>query len=168
MARTISIGVQDFAGLIENDGFYIDKTSFIEEWWNNRDSVTLITRPRRFGKTITMSMFHYFFSLKYVGRSHLFEGLDIWKDEKLKSLQGTYPVIFMTFAGVKGRTYEEAVKTIKIGIVNLFQQYDYLMNSNKLNKTEKKQFDAVREDMDDVHAELSLNLLSTLLEKHYG
>jgi len=99
--------------------FYIDKTSFIREWWNGGDSVTLITRPRRFGKTITMSMLNYFFSLRYVGRNELFTGLDIWNDEKFRELQGTYPVIFVTFAGVKGKTYTDAVAGIKKQIVEL-------------------------------------------------
>ena len=64
MARIVAIGSQDYSNLIENSYFYIDKTSFIKEWWNNGDSVTLITRPRRFGKTMTMSMLNYFFSMQ--------------------------------------------------------------------------------------------------------
>ena len=168
VARTVSIGTQDYADLIENDSFYIDKTSFIKGWWNNRDSVTLITRPRRFGKTITMSMLNYFFSLKYAGRSDLFEGLDIWKDEKFRNIQGTYPVIFMTFAGVKGKTYEDAVAGIKKQIVNLFSENSYLKEYDGFDDNEKKALLNVTEDMKDVDAEYSLNLLSTLLEKYYG
>ena len=168
MARTVSIGTQDYEKIIANNFFYIDKTLFIRDWWNNADDVTLITRPRRFGKTVTMSMLNYFFSLKYAGRSDLFEGLDVWKDEKIKSLQGTYPVIFMTFAGVKGKNYEDAVAGIKKQIFNIFQQYDYLLTSDKLNEKDKEQFDNISEKMDDVDAEYSFNLLSTLLEKHHG
>ena len=89
MAKTISIGAQDFASLIENNCFYVDKTSFIRDWWNGQDAVTLITRPRRFGKTITMNMLDYFFSNQYEGRSDLFEGLEIWKNEQFRELQGT-------------------------------------------------------------------------------
>ena len=95
MSRQVAIGVQDFAKLIENNSFYVDKTTFIRDWWNSGDDVTLITRPRRFGKTITLNMLDYFFSDKYAGRSNLFEGLDIWKDEKFRKLHGTYPVIFL-------------------------------------------------------------------------
>ena len=168
MTKTVAIGVQDYEKIIKSNSFYVDKTSFIKEWWENNDDVTLITRPRRFGKTMTMSMLNYFFSMQYAGRSDLFEGLDIWKEEKFRELQGTYPVIFVTFAGVKGKTYEDTVKTIKIAIVKLFQQFDYLLVSDKINGTEKKQFEAVDEEMDDVRAELSLNFLSTLLEKYYG
>lgn len=79
MERTVAIGIQDFSKIIENQYFYIDKTSFIQEWWESGDDVTLITRPRRFGKTLNMSMVEQFFSLKYAGRSDLFENLSIWK-----------------------------------------------------------------------------------------
>lgn len=94
MARTVAIGKQNFGDIIENNYFYVDKTEFIKEWWEKGDDVTLITRPRRFGKTLTMSMLEHFFSVKYAGRSDLFEGLSIWKEEKFRNLQGTYPVIF--------------------------------------------------------------------------
>ena len=107
MARTVGIGHQDFEWLITNDNFYIDKTKFIKEWWESGDSVTLITRPRRFGKTLTMSMTEQFFSIKYTGRGELFEGLTIWKDEKYRELQGTYPVISLSFANVKENSYEK-------------------------------------------------------------
>ena len=88
MARTVSIGNQDFESLRVKNCFYVDKTGFIREWWENGDQVTLITRPRRFGKTLTMSMAETFFSVEYAGRSDLFEGLDIWKEEKYRRLQG--------------------------------------------------------------------------------
>ena len=168
MARTISIGGQDFKEIRENNAFYVDKTLFIKEWWENLDSVTLITRPRRFGKTITMSMLNYFFSNRYAGRSDLFEGLDIWKDEKFRKLQGTYPVIFLTFAGVKGKNYGDAVLGIKKQIVNLFSEYSFLGDYEGFDENEKKDFADVKKDMSDVDAEYSLNLLSGLLEKYYG
>ena len=94
----VNIGVQRFDKLREEDSFYIDKTGFIREWWETGSDVTLITRPRRFGKTLNMSMTECFFSNKYADRGDLFEGLDIWNDEKYRQLQGTYPVIFMSFA----------------------------------------------------------------------
>ncbi len=168
MARMISIGGQDFKEIRENNAFYVDKTLFIKEWWENLDSVTLITRPRRFGKTITMSMLNYFFSNRYAGRNDLFEGLDIWKDEKFRKLQGTYPVIFLTFAGVKGKNYGDAVLGIKKQIVNLFSEYSFLGDYEGFDENEKKDFADVKKDMSDVDAEYSLNLLSGLLEKYYG
>ena len=85
----VVIGKQDFASLRENNYFYIDKTGLIEEWWEAGDDVTLITRPRRFGKTLNMSMLNCFFSNKYAERGDLFEGLKIWNNEKYRELQGT-------------------------------------------------------------------------------
>ena len=107
---SIGIGIQDFAKLREEKRFYIDKTSFIKEWWESGDDVTLITRPRRFGKTINMSMIEKFFSLNYAGRDDLFEGLSIWQEEKYRDLQGTYPVISLSFARVKEENYENTRK----------------------------------------------------------
>ena len=107
MARTVAIGIQDFENIRVNDYFYIDKTSFIKEWWESGDSVTLITRPRRFGKTLNMSMLDYFFSVNHAGRGDLFEGLEIWEDKKYRELQGTYPVISLSLANVKEKTYEK-------------------------------------------------------------
>ena len=101
MKRTVAIGRQNFADIRERNCFYVDKTNFIKEWWENEDETTLITRPRRFGKTLNMSMMEQFFSVKYQGREDLFEGLFIWKEEKYRKLQGTYPVIFLSFANVK-------------------------------------------------------------------
>lgn len=104
MARTVAVGEQDFSKIVEQDSFYIDKTNFIKEWWDSRDTVTLITRPGRFGKTLTMSMVNYFFSLTHAG-SALFNDLAIWKDEEYRHLQGTYPVIFLSFAAIKADHY---------------------------------------------------------------
>ncbi len=168
MAKTVSIGAQDFCELREKDCFYVDKTYFIKEWWESEDVVTLITRPRRFGKTITMSMLNCFFSMRFDGRSDLFEGLDIYRDEKYKALQGTYPVIFLTFAGVKGRTYEESVVGIKKQIVKVFSVYSYLREYDGFDDNEKTALKKISEEMSDVDAEYSLNLLSTLLEKYHG
>ena len=98
MARTVGIGIQDYAEITENNGFYVDKTSFIREWWENRDKVTLLTRPRRFGKTLMMSMVEQFFSVRYAGRSDLFEGMSVWDDEYYRGLQGTYPVVNLSLA----------------------------------------------------------------------
>ena len=103
MSSSVGIGIQDFLELRENHNFYIDKTSFIKEWWESNDSVTLITRPRRFGKTLNMSMIEEFFSMDYAGRGDLFEGLSIWEEERYRTLQGTYPVISLSFARIKER-----------------------------------------------------------------
>lgn len=94
MKPVISIGNQDFRSIRENHNFYVDKSDFIREWWENQDTVTLITRPRRFGKTLNMSMLNCFFSNQFTGREDPFKGLAVWKKEKYRKMQGTYPVIF--------------------------------------------------------------------------
>ena len=101
MGRNVAIGIQEFDKLREGNYFYVDKTSFIKEWWESGDVATLIARPRRFGKTLNMSMLHQFFSIEYKDRGDLFEGLSIWQDEKYRQLQGTYPVISLSFANIK-------------------------------------------------------------------
>ena len=120
MGNKVVIGRQDFASLREGDYFYIDKTGFIKEWWEAGDDVTLITRPRRFGKTLNMSMLNCFFSNKYADRSNLFKGLSIWEDEKYRKIQGTYPVIFLSFADVKADNIQDAKFQIKMKIAELF------------------------------------------------
>ena len=92
MAKTVAIGYQDFEKIRKKNLFYVDKTTFIREWWENEDEVTLVTRPRRFGKTLNLSMLEKFFSLWYAGREDLFQGLAIWKDETYRDLQGTYQI----------------------------------------------------------------------------
>ena len=168
MARTISIGCQNY-GTIRREGyFYIDKTSFIREWWESGDSVTLITRPRRFGKTLTMSMTEQFFSVNYAKREDLFEGLSVWEDEKFRKLQGTYPVISLSFANIKEQNYETARRKLCHIFSNLYSQYDFLLEGSLLNEKEKRFFDSVSVDMDDVTATLSLHQLSLYLSRYYG
>lgn len=130
MADTVAIGIQDFESLIKGNYFYIDKTSFIKEWWEAGDSVTLITRPRRFGKTLNMSMLECFFSLIYADRGDLFDGLSIWEDAKYRSIQGTYPVICLSFANVKERDYEAASYRIRQLLMKQFQKYTFLLKSD--------------------------------------
>lgn len=94
MARTVGIGIQNFEKLISENSFYIDKTDFIRQWWENRDDVTQITRPRRFGKTLNLNMLERFFSVEYAGQGKIFEGLSIWNDEKYRNLQEPSPSYF--------------------------------------------------------------------------
>ena len=138
MAATVAIGIQNFDKLREKNLFYIDKTDFIREWWENSDSVTLIARPRRFGKTLNMSMVECFFSVKYAKRLDLFEGLSIEKNAALRKLQGTYPVLFLSFAAVKTNTYENARRQICSLIASLYDENMYLLNGDTLNEREKK------------------------------
>ena len=168
MARNIGIGHQDFEDIRVNGDFYIDKTDFIKEWWESRDSVTLITRPRRFGKTLTMSMVEKFFSIAYAGRKDLFEGLSVWEQESFRNLQGTYPVISLSFATVKETSYGNTRKKICQLIRTLYNQYDFLLDSGKLNESEKEFYQKVSADMEEYVATDSLNALSNYLMKYYG
>ena len=155
MKPVISIGNQDFRSIRENHNFYVDKSDFIREWWENQDTVTLITRPRRFGKTLNMSMLENFFSIQNEKREGLFEGLAIWEDQKYRALQGSYPVIFLSFASVKGETYPEAREGIIQIILDLYTKYDYLRLSDKLSEKEKAYFDFIKSDMLNTTAAMS-------------
>ena len=168
MTHTVGIGIQDFLELREKHNFYIDKTSFIKEWWESNDSVTLITRPRRFGKTLNMSMVEEFFSVDYAGRGDLFEGLSIWEEEKYQSLQGTYPVISLSFANIKETNYQVTRKKICQQLVELYAKHSYLLGGDLLYETEKEYFKRVNIDMDDADATIALNRLSEYLARYYG
>ena len=168
MAKTIAIGRQDFERMRTRNVFYIDKTDFIREWWEAEDEVTLITRPRRFGKTLNMSMTEQFFSVDYAGRGDLFEGLSIWEDEKYRKLQGTYPVIFLSFASVKETTFDQARKGICSEIKDLYNKKDFLLEGNLLNEDEKKDFRRISADMENHQASVSLRKLAGYMSRYYG
>lgn len=167
MARTVSIGNQDFEAIIENRYFYVDKTDFIREWWENGDVVTLITRPRRFGKTLNMSMTEYFFSVKYADRGDLFASLSIWKEEKYRKLQGTFPVISLSFANIKESDYSAARKKICQMLTDLYTDHIFLLNSDILTKRDQEFFQNISPDMDDMYATLSIHQLSKYLSLYY-
>ena len=168
MARTVGIGIQDFRKIIENQYFYVDKTAFIKEWWESGDEVTLITRPRRFGKTLTMSMTEQFFSVKYAGRGDLFEGLSIWQEEKYRALQGTYPVISLSFANIKENNYKDTRDKIVQLLAREYARCAFLLEGDSLNGQEKDMFRRVTADMGDVDATLALHQLSEYLCRFYG
>ena len=198
MSRTVGIGHQDFEKLIRKNNFYVDKTKFIKEWWENDDDVTLITRPRRFGKTLNLSMVEHFFSVEYTQRSllashpggadgtairmdsdseadlphtdrnSLFQGLAIWEEETYRRLQGTWPVIFLSFAKVKETSFQNARKKICQLITNLYNRYDFLLESGLLNEKEKSIYHEVNGDMEDYLASEALSNLSDYLMRYYG
>lgn len=169
MVRNIAIGLQDFGDLIQKKYFYIDKTSFLKEWWEKGDSVTLIARPRRFGKTLNMSMTEQFFSVDYAGRGDLFEGLSIWKEEKYRKLQGTYPVISLSFANVKEVNYVNTRERICQLLTNLFVKHSYLKDSKVLTDTDRIFFNRILSmDIRDTDATLALYQLSDYLYRYYG
>ena len=171
MARTVSIGKQDYKIIRENNYFYVDKTNFIKEWWESGDDVTLITRPRRFGKTLTMSMVENFFSIENAGREDLFAGLSIWKDEKYRKLQGTYPVIFLSFAKAKGNCFELLYGFICDILYNAYRRYTNILHNSVFSKDETEEFED-RKNFLRKHAVSSkisdaLNFLCDLLYKYY-
>ncbi len=166
--NTISIGNQMFDDIRENNNFYIDKTEFIKEWWDSKDVVTLITRPRRFGKTLNMSMLNCFFSNRYVGRSDLFEGLSVWEDEKYRNIQGTYPVIFLSFAGIKSDNINDAKLQIKGLIATVYGLHRYMLEGNFLSANEKAMFERMTMFMEDALCYSAINMLCSFLERYYG
>ena len=168
MARTVAIGIQSFDKIREENYFYIDKTDFIREWWESGDEVTLITRPRRFGKTLNMSMLEQFFSVKYEGRSDLFENLSIWQEEKYRQMQGTYPVISLSFASVKETNYEAARQKICTILAEAYAQNSFLLESDALGERDKEFIRRISIDMDEVSATLSLHYLSKYMYLYYG
>lgn len=167
MKKTISIGIQGFSDLRERNCYFVDKTHFIKEWWESQDMVTLITRPRRFGKTLNMSMLECFFSNKYANRADLFAGLSIWKEEKYRQLQGTYPVLFLSFASVKAGNLEEAKAQVKGEIARVYRENKYLIDTDIFDNRERERYDNVVVSMDDVTAQDSLRNLAEWMEKYY-
>lgn len=168
MARTVGIGIQSFEKLITENSFYIDKTDFIRQWWENRDDVTLITRPRRFGKTLNINMLERFLSVEYAGKGEVFEGLSIWKDEKYRDIQGTWPVIALSFAGIKASSFSEAQKSLFYLIEKLYNRYEFLLKEDCLNEKEKDFIKKISVNMDNYSAVSSLSTLSEFLCRYYG
>ena len=167
MARVVGLGLQDFSKIQNENVFYVDKTRFIKEWWESKDEVTLIARPRRFGKTLTMSMVEQFFSVEHAG-SKCFRSMDIWKEQKYRELQGTYPVISLTFSSIKERNYQDAKKKICATIQMLYQKYRFLIDKDVLNEQEKDEFLKVSAETPEYEASLTLKKLSAYLNRYYG
>ncbi len=182
MAKTVSIGAQDFEDLRMRDCFYVDKTDFIREWWDSEDKVTLITRPRRFGKTLNMNMLNCFFSNRYEGREDLFQGLSIWREERFRKLQGTYPVIFISFADIKQNTFFGMYKNMCGKMHSLYSDFMYILEGDILSDEMKRSYQAILDalfedvfknnELKDMKAiqlvELSIQKLSEFLASYYG
>ena len=166
--QTISLGNTAFASIREANSFYIDKTDFIRQWWESQDVATLITRPRRFGKSLNLNMLECFFSEKYRGEGELFRGLSIWNHEKYREIQGTYPVIFFSFADIKGKTFTSAREAICQVIQDLYAEFGFLKESERLSQEEKDYFSLVTSMMSDAVAAMSLKRLSMCLHSYYG
>ena len=168
MKREVATGIQDFESLRVNQRFYVDKTEFIRKWWNGGDIVTLITRPRRFGKTLNMSMINCFFSYIYRNRGELFDGLKVWEDADLREQQGKWPVIFLSFANVKQTRWEEARKVLNEKLMGARNAFRHIMNDPMFTDEDREYFYAIKKDMDDATAATSLYNLCGWLERYYG
>ena len=177
MARVVGIGKQSFEDIRKKDCFYIDKTDFIKDWWESADDVTIITRPHRFGKTLNMDMLKCFFSNQYEGRKELFEGLDIWKDEEYRELQGTYPVIFLSFADIKADNFKDTKNDLVSVINDAYKQHSYLLKSDKLTEAEKNMYEQLDNYANnaDINKKISneivcraIKTLAGMLYKYYG
>ena len=167
-----ALGYQNFEEVRTGQIFYIDKTDFIREWWENADKVTLITRPRRFGKTLNLSMVNCFFSNQYAERSDLFEGLSIWEEKaegaKYRNLQGTYPVIFLTFANIKAVRYSDMEYKITEVIAALFNRNRYLLEGNILSEQERKYYESIGVGMDGKAAAGAIHAMAEFMQRYYG
>ena len=167
MARPVGIGIDDFETIIKEKLFYVDKTNLIREWIEHNDKVTLIARPRRFGKTLNMSMLDRFFSNEYENQEELFSGLEIWREEKYRNLAGKYPVINLSFANVKDDNYEDAVSSVCEILNKLYINHAFLLESDKLIEPEKVNVKKMMEGVSRQDAKSALNTLSEYLCKHY-
>lgn len=170
----VNLGAQRFDRIREEHSFYIDKTGMIREWWESGSDVTLITRPRRFGKTLNMSMIECFFSTEYAGRSDLFEGLSIWEekspdgDYQYRQLQGTFPVIFMSFANIKATSYETMEYKISEELTKLYAKHRYLLEGDLFSPQEKEYYGTIRPGMSGKIAAGAVNFMTGFLQRYYG
>lgn len=169
MARTVNIGAQSFDDMRRHDDFLVDKTDFVADWWAARDQITLICRPRRFGKTLTLDMVRCFFSLSYGNRGEeLFGGLKIWQKPDMRSLQGTVPIVSLSFAGCKGSTYEESLAFMRQVIRVAVREHDYLLDSSRINGDDRALLMRVSDSMDNTTATSCIGQLCSMLLKHWG
>jgi len=172
MIPALEIGESNFKDLIDKNKFYVDKTYFIDEWCNTAGKVTLITRPRRFGKTLTMSMLEYFLSDRYKDQAYLFKNLYIFNcedKEKYKKMQGSFPVINISFAGIKCDTFDETLIILKNLMSNLYLKYKYLLDTDLLENVEKEYFEnVVNKRISDIDLVYTINQLSNFLMKYTG
>ncbi len=178
MGTPVAVGSQSFEYMRREGSFYVDKTPFIKEWWENKDIVTLITRPRRFGKTLNQNMMECFFSNRYQGRGELFQGLSIWEEEGYRALQGQFPVIFLSFADMKGSTFGAAREGLIAVLKELYRTHSYLLQGGILREEEKKYFysfgQAVEEgkrpceEITDTTIAWAIKTLMSYMERYYG
>lgn len=168
--KGIPIGIDDFRKLRERDCIFLDKSLFIKEIIDDSSEVKLITRPRRFGKTLNLSMLRYFFEKTDEDLSYLFKDLKIWQEgQEYTSQQGQYPVIYLTFKDVKDRTYKECFENIKHVIGREFRRHRYLLDDKDIDEFDKEIFTEIKnEKADSVRVKNSLMLLTSLLKEYHN
>ncbi|AQR97819.1 AAA family ATPase [Clostridium saccharoperbutylacetonicum] len=170
MKKTIQIGTSDFKELIEKNNYFVDKSLLIKEFIENGAKIILTPRPRRFGKTLNLSMLRYFFDIRTKEETKsLFNGLKIENEKEIMKLQGEYPVVFVTFKNQKHLSYENFEDGIKVLLSSLYNEHEYLLESSKLSEFDKEEFRDIisRNPSQGLLAEGISNLMR-YMNKHYG
>ena len=166
MMKAISTGTENFKEFIDHDYYYVDKSDFIESALS--DKVVLFTRPRRFGKTLNMSMLQYFLSIKEKDNAYLFNGLNITKNQEIMKYQNKYPVIFMTFKDMKGLIFDEQIEQFTFLISNIIKEHHELLKSDKLDEVDKNKLEKYRSGESTItEIKNSLLFISRCLKRHY-
>ncbi len=164
--KAIPIGIENFEDIIKDNYYYVDKSMLIEDILVNRAAVTLFTRPRRFGKTLNMSMIKYFFDVRNKDENRkLFEGLKIFGSEYMKE-QGKYPVIFVSLKDLRADTWEMCLMEIKKLISKIYREFQYI--TEKMNEDDKEIYDSIKNRKNDMDLNTSIELLSEYLFEYYG
>ena len=164
--KAIPVGIENFEDIIKDNYYYVDKSMLIEDILVNRAAVTLFTRPRRFGKTLNMSMIKYFFDIRNKDENRkLFEGLKIFGSEYMKE-QGKYPVIFVSLKDLRADTWEMCLMEIKKLISKIYREFQYI--TEKMNKDDKEIYDSIKNRKNDMDLNTSIELLSEYLFEYYG
>jgi len=166
LERPLAIGNDLFPDM--SGSYYVDKSLLAKDIIDSTTKVILFTRPRRFGKTLNMSMLECFFSVKYKNRADLFDGLEVWEDEDLRAEQGAWPVIFLSFANVKQTTWSETRKIINEKLVYVKDLIRNMMDEPMFSEDDREAFRMIRRDMEDATASSSLYNLCSWLERYYG
>ena len=166
MLKTVGLGIQDYEQVIEQKNFYIDKTGFISEWWKNNDSVTLITRPRRFGKTLMLSTVEKFFSIRQGNNEELFKGLNVSKDTEMMKECGKWPVLFVSFAAIKSDNFKGALIQFNQLFTDIASALSFLKDS--FDEKEREFYDAISDNMAVEMTMKCLNRYVAWLSNYYG
>ena len=165
----IGIGTSDFKKLRRNKCYYIDKSIYIKDIIDNKSEIVLVTRPRRFGKTLNMNMLKYYFDCNSKDSKELFEGLKIMEqDEKYTSKLGAYPCLYLTLKDVNDSNFENMISDFKMAIMEMYREHRYLLDSEKIYEEEKARIlDILYTREDEVALKTSVRELSGYLYRYY-